>query len=70
MIINYLDMYAYTVEGKSPVNVCAPTETAARNIGGVTIHSLLKIRVSKYLNFEPLTSFQIEQLRRNFIGIP
>lgn len=52
MIINYLDMYAYTVEGKSPVNVCAPTETAARNIGGVTIHSLLKIHCTCIKIFE------------------
>lgn len=41
LIIDWLNCCCSIVCGKSPVMVCASTETAARNILGITIHSAL-----------------------------
>ena len=68
-IINFLNVHTALIAGISPVRVCAPTGTAARNINGQTIYSLLKIPVSQYLNYEPLSAFHLEKLRQKISGI-
>ena len=52
-----------------PVKVCAPTGTAARNIKGRTIHSLLKIPVTRYNNYVPLHPQALQVLRVEFHGV-
>ena len=69
-VISYLQIYHTTVEGASPVLVCAPTGTAARNIKGYTIHSLLKIPVQQFLKYEPISNpLILKDLREKFTGV-
>jgi hypothetical protein len=69
MLIGYLQLYHSTITGASPVKICAPTGTAARNIHGKTIHSLLKIPVNKYLQYECLQPYHLRCLRLEFAGV-
>jgi hypothetical protein len=69
-IIIALLQHKYPVlAGSSPVLVCAPTGTAARNIRGSTIHSLSKIPVDTYLNYEPLHGNILNELRITFLPV-
>ncbi len=52
LIIAYLQLQTSTLHGVNPVRICAPTGTAARNIQGQTIHSLLAIPVQQYITYE------------------
>ena len=69
MIAAYLDLNTAIISGSSPVKCIAPTGTAARNIRGVTLHSLLKIPVEKYLNYAALSAYHLQQLRASFAGV-
>lgn len=69
MLIAYLQLYTSSQVGVSPVVVCAPTGTAARNINGFTIHSLLQIPVSDYLNYEQLPPFRLSKLQKQFRSV-
>lgn len=51
MIVAYLQINQPVISGVSPVKLCAPTGTAARNIDGSTIHSLLRIPVDRYMQY-------------------
>lgn len=66
MIVAYLQLFTSIQPGVSPVVVCAPTGTAARNVRGSTIHSLLKIPVNNFLEYEPLSQFLLSKLQRQF----
>ena len=69
-VISYLQLYHPILQGVSPVLVCAPTGTAARNVKGSTIHSLLKIPVQQYMNYEPISNPVIlKALRDAFAGV-
>lgn len=46
--------------------VCAPTGTAARNVHGATIHSLLQIPVTRYIEYVPLPEHILSRLQRQF----
>ena len=69
VLIGYLQLYTSSVHGVSPVVVCAPTGVAARTVYGQTIHSLLKIPVSDYLNYEELSAYQLTKLQRQFLNV-
>lgn len=69
MIIAYLQLFHSIIPGTSPVKICAPTGTAARNVHGKTIHSLLKIPVSKYLQYECLQPYHLKCLSSEFAGV-
>ena len=66
IIIAYLQLFTSSQMGNLPVVVCAPTGTAARNIGSTTIHSLLQIPVSQYNEYIPLSDFALSKLQRKF----
>ena len=66
LIIAWIDQYCFTMEGILPVLVCAPTGTAARNIQGETIHSMLKIPMTKYTQYSPLHPYTLQLLRMKF----
>ena len=68
VIISRLE-HSPIIPGHMPVKVCAPTGTAARNVKGRTIHSLLKIPVSKYNNYVPLHPHALQLLRVEFHGV-
>lgn len=51
---------------QTPVVICAPSGTAANNIGGRTIHSVFKIPVGKYLQYSSLSSYVLTILRKEF----
>jgi hypothetical protein len=46
--------------------LCAPTEKAAHNIGGKTIHSAFCIPANQGFNFKPLDMQQLNSLRARF----
>ena len=50
--------------GKSPVVICAPTGTVARNIHGSTLHYLLRIPVSDFPEYEHLSARTLSKLQR------
>ena len=69
MVAAYLDHHTAKISGTSPVKICAPTGTAAHNIRGQTIHSLLKIPVEKYLLYSALSAFELKRLKTAFAGV-
>lgn len=69
MIVAYLQLNQPVLSGVNPVKLCAPTGTAARNIHGSTIHSLLRIPVDKYMQYSSLTAYHLQQLRSLFAGV-
>ena len=69
ILIAYLQHYHVLSPGKSPVLVCAPTGTAARNIFGQTIHSLLCIIPDPYLSYSPLSGLTLAKVRSSFNGV-
>ena len=68
IIISRLE-HSHVIPDCMPVKVCAPTGTAARNIKGRTIHSLLKIPVTRYNNYVPLHPQALQVLRVEFHGV-
>ena len=68
LIISYIERKAVFL-GKLPVKVCAPTGTAARNIRGQTIHSLLKISLNLYSDYKPVHPYTLQLLRLEFQGV-
>ncbi len=66
-IVAHLTLHTASTPGRSPVQICAPTGTAAKNVGGLTIHKLLKIPInmSKYLS---VSAKQLKELRSDFRG--
>ena len=48
-IIAYLQLFCAKITNSNPVIVCAPTGTAANNINGKTLHSVLKIPATDFL---------------------
>lgn len=69
IIVTYLQLYAASLPGISPVKCCSPTGTAARHIHGQTIHSLLHIPVDKYLYYAAVTASTLNSLRQKFVGV-
>ena len=69
MLIAYMQLFTASVVGSSPVVVCAPTGTAARNIHGMTIQSLLKIPVSNYIRYEQISAQMLSKLQRDFKSV-
>lgn len=69
MIIAYLQLHVPITFGTSPVVVCAPTGTAARNIQGQTIHSLLNIPVQRYVSYECLRPGALKRLQQRFANV-
>lgn len=45
LLIAYIQLYQAKIFNSNPVIICAPTGTAANNIGGRTIHSVFKIPI-------------------------
>ena len=69
-IISYLQLYHPVIQSTSPVLVCAPTGTAAKNVKGSTIHHLLKIPVQQYLKYEPIANpVTLKRLKDEFNGV-
>lgn len=69
VIVAYLQLFCSKVSNSNPVLVCAPTGTAANNINGGTIHSMLKIPVCKYLQYNCLSGYSLKQLRKKFHNV-
>ena len=69
LIISWIDFYKVVVPGKRPVVVCAPTGTAARHVKGRTIHSLLKLPVTQFLEYVPLHPKVLQRVVDDFIGV-
>ena len=67
-IIAHLQQFHSIFPGKSPVLVAAPTGTAARYIRGSTLHSLLKIPVTLFDNYEPLHPSVLQEIQFAFHG--
>lgn len=69
VIVPYLQLFCSKVSNSNPVLVSAPTGTAANNINGGTIHSMLKIPVCKYLQYNCLSGYSLKQLRKKFHNV-
>ena len=69
IIIAYLQHNHAEISGFSPVLICAPTGTDARNVHGQTVHSLLNIPVSRYIQYEPLLPYMLQTRREVFHGV-
>ena len=69
VIIAYIEHSHAILPGKSPVLVFGPTGTAARNIHGQRVHSLLKIQVNTYNEYIPLYPQVLQRLRNNFLSV-
>lgn len=66
VITEYLKRETALNLGVNPVLVCAPTGTAAKNVKGQTIHSLLQIPVSRFMTFQELSSYSLSRLQKKF----
>lgn len=66
LLIAYIQLYQAKIFNSNPVIICAPTGTAANNIGGRTIHSVFKIPVGKYLHYSSLSPYALTILRKQF----
>ena len=69
LIIAWINQYHYIIPGTMAVAVSAPTGTAARNVKGETIHTLLKIPVTKHTDYLPLHPHTLQLLRSRFSGV-
>ena len=69
MIVAYLQLFEPLIAHSSPVVICAPTGTAARTVGGETIHSLLSIPVSDYLTYQNLFGISLNRLQSRFQNV-
>lgn len=61
----WLDRLAAIHELESPVVRAAPTGVAANNINGFTLHSLLRLLISKAGTIDPLSDIEAQCLQRN-----
>lgn len=59
LLIAYIQLYQAKIFNSNPVIICAPTGTAANDIGGRTIRSVFKIPVGKYLHYSSLSSYAL-----------
>lgn len=69
VIIAYIQLFCARVLNSNCVLVCAPTGTAANNINGRTIHSLLRVPVAQFLNYAGLSSYTLKQVRKEFENV-
>lgn len=73
-IVAYLQLFTSKTLNTNPVVVCAPTGTAANNINGETLHSLLKIPVHTFVHYSSIsllfetTSKKISKCTYNHLG--
>jgi hypothetical protein len=69
VIVAFLQLFTSKTFNTNPVVVCAPTGTAANNINGGTLHSLLKIPVNKFLHYSSVSAYCLKQLRKKFQNV-
>ena len=69
LIIAYLQHSHYTTHCRSPVIIAAPTGTAARNVRGRTLHSLLQLPFNVCGQYKPLDQQQVSMLQPDFVGV-
>lgn len=68
-IVAYLQLFTSKTLNTNPVVVCAPTGTAANNINGETLHSLIKIPVHKFVHYSSVSPYCLKQLRKKIQNV-
>lgn len=59
-IVAYLQLFTSKTLNTNSVVVCVPTGTAANNINGETLHSLLTIPIHKFVHYSSVSSLLFE----------